>query len=104
MKLNEIVSARYGCTFPAKYNKPAVAYYRDHVHERENWPSCMFIFDLMDKINDYTVPKFELQYMCEDAKEVWSALFEAFLYAAYQDIKNNGRKPKNLVLILDDEA
>ena len=105
MKLNEIVSARYGCTFPAKYNKPAIAYYREHIWQncREAWPSCMFIFDMMDSLNDYTVHTTELEHMCAEPVGVWPALFESFLYAAYQDIKENGRKPKNLILILDND-
>ena len=94
-----MVSARYGCKFPAKYNKPAISYYREHISE--TWPTCMFIFNLMDELNDYTIGRDELQHMCEDAPEVWPALFESFIYVAYEDIKKNGRKPKNLVLVFD---
>lgn len=101
MKLHEIVSARYGCTFPTKYNKPAVEYYLDQI--QEEWPSCRFIFEMLKELDDYTIHRDELRYMCEHAPDVWPALLEAFLYAAYEDIKKNGRKPKNLVLILDDE-
>lgn len=100
MKLNEVVSARFNCTFPIRYNQPAVAYYREHV--REDFPSCLFIFELMAKTNDYTLHRDELRYMCENAPDVWSALLEAFLYAAYEDVKKNGRKPKNVVIICDE--
>ena len=62
MKLNEVVSARFNCTFPIRYNQPAVAYYCEHV--RENFPSCLFIFELMAKTNDYTLHRDELRYMC----------------------------------------
>ena len=100
MKLNEIVSARYGCTFPARLNKQAVEYYQNNSpHYR-----CLFIVEMMERLNDYTLHHDELKYMVEEAPEVWLELFEAFLYAAYEDIKKNGRKPKNLVLILDDET
>ncbi len=101
MKLNEVVSARFGCTFPAKYNKPALDYYREQI--KEEWSSCVFIFDHMVKNNDYTLHRDELRYMCENAPDVWSALLEAFLYSAYEDVKKNGRKPKNLVLFLDND-
>ena len=98
MKLHEIVSARYNCSFPAKLNKSAINYYRNNSpHTR-----CLFIFELMENLNDYTLHRDELRYMCEEAPEVWTELFEAYLYAAYEDIKKNGKKPKNLVLILDD--
>lgn len=100
MKLHEIVSARYGCTFPARLNKPAVEYYKNNSpHCR-----CLFIVEMMESLNDYTLHHDELRYMVEEAPEVWIELFEAYLYAAYEDIKKNGRKPKNLVLILDDET
>ena len=100
MKLNEIVSARYNCSFPAKLNKPAIEYYREHSpHTR-----CLFIFDMMNTLNDYTLHRDELRYMVEEAHEVWAELFEAYLYAAYEDIKKNSKKPKNLVIVLDDES
>ena len=101
MKLNEAVSARFNCTFPAKYNKTALDYYYKQI--KEEWSSCVFIFDHMVKNNDYTLHRDELRYMCESAADVWSALLEAYLYAAYEDVKKNGRKPKNLVLILDND-
>ena len=101
MKLNEIVSARYNCSFPAKLNKPAVAYYLEQINEE--YPSCIFIFDRLKQSNDYTIHRDELRYMYEHAPDVWPALLEAFLYAAYEDVKKNGKKPKNLVIVLDDE-
>ena len=100
MKLNEIVSARYNCSFPAKFNKSAIEYYKSNSpHGR-----CLFIFELMESLKDYTLHRDELRYMCEEAPEVWVELFEAYLYAAYEDIKKNGKKPKNLVIVLDDET
>jgi hypothetical protein len=41
--------------------------------------------------------------MSEASKEVFPELFEAFLYAAYQDFQKNHTKPKNLVIIISDE-
>ena len=99
MKLHEIVSARFGCKFPAKYNKPAIDYYREH----SQGTRCLFIFEMMNRLNDYTLHRDELAYMYEEAPEVWPELLEAFLYTAYEDVKRNGRKPKSLALILDDE-
>ena len=100
MKLHEIVSARYNCSFPARLNKAAIAYYREH----SQYTRCGFIFDMQESLNDYTLHRDELRYMIEEAPEVWAELFEAYLYAAYEDVKKNGRKPKNLVIILDDET
>lgn len=99
MKLHEIVSARYNCSFPAKLNKPAIEYYKNH----SQGTRCLFIFEMMETLNDYTLHRDELRYMVEEDPEVWVVLFEAYLYAAYEDVKKNGRKPKNLVLILDDD-
>ena len=96
MKLHEIVSARYNCSFPAKLNKPAIEYYKNH----SQGTRCLFIFDMMNTLNDYTLHRDELRYMVEEAPEVWAELFEAYLYAAYEDVKKNGKKPRNLVLIL----
>ena len=98
MKLNEIVSARFSCSFPAKYNKVAIEYYRTHSQMKR----CLFIFDLMEDLSNYTLHTDELKYMAEEAPEVWAELFEAFLYAAYEDIKRNSKKPKNLVIIIDE--
>ena len=100
MKLHEIVSARYNCSFPAKLNKPAIEYYKNH----SQGTRCLFIFEMMESLNDYTLHRDELRYMIEEAPEVWVELFEAFLYAAYEEIKKNGKKPKNLVIVLDDEV
>ena len=100
MKLHEIVSARYNCTFPAKLNKPAIEYYKDNSpHAR-----CLFIFEMMESLNDYTLHRDELRYMIEEAPEVWVELFEAFLYAAYEDVKKNGKNPRNLVILFDGES
>ena len=41
--------------------------------------------------------------MSEIANEAFPELFEAFLYAAYEDFKKNHTKPKNLVIIISDE-
>jgi hypothetical protein len=100
MKLHEIVSARYNCSFPAKLNKPAIEYYKNH----SQGTRCLFIFEMMESLNDYTLHRDELRYMVEEAPEVWVELFEAYLYAAYEDVKKNGKKPKNLVIVLDDES
>ncbi len=102
MKLHEIVSARYGCLFPARYNKPAIEYYRRH----SNGTQCLFIFDNMIRNNDFSLCAGDIRFMADPgiAPNVWPELFEAFLYAAYEDIKENKRKPKNLVIFLDDET
>ena len=99
MKLHEIVSARSNCSFPAKLNKLAIEYYKNH----SQGTRCLFIFEMMESLNDYTLHRDELRYMIEEAPEVWAELFEAYLYAAYGYIKKNGKKPRNLVLILDDD-
>ena len=100
MKLHEFVSARYNCSFPAKLNKPAIEYYKNNSpHTR-----CLFIFEMMETLSDYTLHRDELRYMIEEAPEVWVELFEAYLYAAYEDVKKNGKKPKYLVIVLDDES
>ena len=100
MKLHEIVSARYNCSFPAKLNKPAIEYYKNH----SQGTRCLFIFEMMESLNDYTLHRDELRYMIEEAPEVWAELFEAYLYAAFEDVKKNGKKPKNLVMVLYDET
>ena len=100
MKLHEIVSARYNCSFPAKLNKPAIEYYKNH----SQGTRCLFIFEMMETLNDYTLHRDELRYMVEEDPEVWAVLFEAYLYAAYEDVKKNGKKPRNLVIVLDDEG
>ena len=100
MKLHEIVSARYNCSFPAKLNKPAIEYYKNH----SQGTRCLFIFEMMESLNDYTLHRDELRYMVDEAPEVWVELFEAYLYAAYEDVKKNGKKPRNLVIVLDDET
>lgn len=100
MKLHEIVSARYNCSFPAKLNKTAIEYYKNN----SQYTRCLFIFEMMNTLNDYTLHRDELRYMIEEAPEVWAELFEAYLYAAYEDVKKNGKKPRNLVIVLDDET
>ncbi len=57
----------------------------------------------MTNTKDYTLHRNELRYMYENTPDVWSALLEAFLYAAYEDVKKNAKKPKDLVLFLDDD-
>ena len=97
MKLNEIVSARYGCKFPSRYNRPAIEYYRKH----SNGTQCLFIFDNMITKKDYTLCTDDIKFMCS-ITDVWPELFEAFLYAAYEDIKQNRVKPRNLVIFTDE--
>ena len=99
MKLHEIISARYSCKFPARYNKPAIEYYRTHSYGTQ----CLFIFDNMIHKNDFSLCNDDIQFFA-DVPNVWPELFEAFLYVAYEDIKKNHKKPKNLVIILDDET
>ena len=102
MKLNEIVSARYGCKFPARYNRPAIEYYRTHSYGTQ----CLFIFDNMIMNKDFSLCNDDIKFMSDPsvAPNVWPEIFEAFLYAAYEDIKKNSKKPKNLVIVLDDDT
>ena len=99
MTLNELISARYNCSFPTRLNKSAINYYRNNsAHTR-----CLFIFEMMDSLNDYTLHRDELRYMCEEAPEVFPELFEAYLYASYEAFKEKHVKPRNLVIVLDDK-
>ena len=99
MKLNEFISAYYNCSFPTRLNRVAIKYYR------ENSPSarCYFFLEEMVKNNDYTLHRDDIQFMSEAAKEVFPELFEAFLYAAYEDFKKKHIKPKNLVIVIPSE-
>ena len=98
MKLNEAVSACYSCCFPARYNKSAIEYYREHSRGTQ----CLFIFDNMIDKDDYTLCSDDLHFMSE-VEVVWAELFEAFLYTAYEDFKKNRKKPMNFVISIDDE-
>ena len=99
MKLNEFVSAYYHCSFPARLNRAAIAYYRDNSQSTR----CYFFLEEMLRKNDYTLCHDDIHYMSEIANEVFPELFEAFLYAAYEDFKKNHVKPKNLIIIIGDE-
>lgn len=98
MKLHELISARYGCRFTAKLNKPAIDYYLQNSPQAR----CHFIFDMMLERRDFTLCSDDIRYMCEEATEVFPEMLEAFLWAAYEDVKKNRVKPKNLVIILDE--
>ena len=100
MKLNEIVSKHYNCRFPARYNLPAIEYYRTHSEGTQ----CLFIFDNMIEHNDFTLCDDDIKFMHDllVAPKAWSELLEAFLYVAYEDVKEKGRKPKDLKIIFDD--
>ena len=99
MKLNEIISAYYGCSFPAKLNRAAIEYYRDNSQSTR----CYFFLEEMVRNNNYTLHRDDIQFMSEASKEVFPELFEAFLFAAYEDFKKNHSKSKNLVIIIPDE-
>ena len=99
MKLNEIISAYYSCSFPAKLNRAAIEYYRDNSQSTR----CYFFLEEMVRNNNYTLHRDDLQFMSEASKEVFPELFEAFLFAAYEDFKKNHSKSKNLVIIIPDE-
>ncbi len=99
MKLNEFVSAYYRCSFPARLNRAAIAYYRDNSQSAR----CYFFLEEMVRKNDYKLHPDDIHFMSEIATEVFPELFEAFLYAAYEDFKKNRAKPKNLVIIIPDE-
>ena len=100
MKLNEFVSAYYNCSFPARLNRAAIEYYRDNSQGTQ----CYFFLEEMVRRNDYTLYPDDIRFMSEVAKEAFPELFEAFLYAAYQDFQKNHTKPKNLVIIISDEG
>ena len=101
MKLNEFVSAHYNCSFPTKLNHAAIEYYRTH----SKGTQCLFIFDNMIANNDFSLCTDDIKFMCEAfvSPNVFPELFEAFLYAAYEDFKKNHTKPQNLVLVIPDE-
>ena len=99
MKLNEIISAYYSCSFPAKLNRAAIEYYRDNSQSTR----CYFFLEEMVRNNNYTLHRDDIQFMSEASKEVFPELFEAFLFAAYEDFKKNHSKSKNLVIIISDE-
>ena len=99
MKLNEIVSAYYDCSFPARLNRAAIEYYRDNSESAR----CYFFLAKMKEENDYTLCRDDMQFMSEASKEVFPELFEAFLYAAYEDFKKKHIKPKNLVIMFPGE-
>ena len=99
MKLNEIISAYYSCSFPAKLNRAAIEYYRDNSQSTR----CYFFLEEMVRNNNYTLHRDDIQFMSEASKEVFPELFEAFLFAAYEDFKKNHSKSKNLVIIIPDE-
>ena len=100
MKLNEIVSARYGCKFPARYNRSAIEYYRTHSCGTQ----CLFIFDNMIMNKDFSLCNDDIKFMSDPsvAPNVWPELFEAFLYTAYEDVKQNKVKPRNLDVSMYD--
>lgn len=99
MKLNEFVSAYYHCSFPARLNRAAIEYYRDNSQSTR----CNFFLEEMVRKNDYTLHPDDIHFMNEVANEAFPELFEAFLYAAYEDFKKNHEKPKNLVIVIPDE-
>lgn len=97
MKVNELISARYGCKFPASLNREAISYHL----EKYPLSRCHFISDMMDSKEEYTLKKDEISAICEFS-EVLCELFESYLYAAYTSFSQNHKKPKTLVIILDD--
>ena len=100
MKLNEFVSAHYNCSFPAKLNHAAIEYYKTHSVGTQ----CLFIFENMIANKDFLLSADDIKFMREPFVEVnvFPELFEAFLYAAYEDFKKNHSKSKNLVITIPD--
>ena len=99
MKLNEFVAAHYNCSFPTKLNRAAIEYYRDNSRGTQ----CYFFLEEMVRKNDYTLCRDDIHFMTEVATDVFPELFEAFLYAAYEDVKKNHVKPKSLLIVIPDE-
>lgn len=98
MKLNEFISAYYGCSFPARLNRAAIEYYRYNSVSTQ----CYFFLEEMVRKNDYTLHPDDIRFMSEEATIAFSELFEAFLFAAYEDFKKNKIKPKKLVIVISD--
>ena len=98
MKLNEFVSAYYGCSFPARLNRRAIEYYR----ENSLGARCYFFMEEMVRNRDYTLHRDDIRFMSEAAAEAFPELFEAFLFAAYEDFQKNRTKPRNMVIILPE--
>ena len=98
MKLNEFVSAYYNCSFPSKLNRRAIEYYRDNSQSTR----CYFFLAEMVRNNDYTLHRDDIRFLSEAANEALPELFEAFLFAAYEDFKKTQIKPKKLVIILPE--
>jgi hypothetical protein len=98
MKLNEFVSAYYHCSLPARLNRTAIEYYRYNSQSAR----CYFFLEEMVRKNDYTLCRDDIHFMSEAANEIFPELFEAFLYAAYEDFKKNQIKSKGLVIIIPD--
>ena len=102
MKLNELVSEYYHCSFPARLNRAAIEYYRAH----SDGTQCLFIFDNMIANKDFSLCADDVEFMSGPAvaPNVFPELFEAFLYAAYEDFKENRIKPGELVVVIPDEG
>ena len=67
---------------------------------QEHW-----LFDNMIMNKDFSLCADDIKFMSETfvAPNVFPELFEAFLYAAYEDFKKNHIKPKNLMIVIPDE-
>lgn len=100
MKLNEFISAYYHCSFPARLNRAAIEYYRDNSEST----GCYFFLREMVRKNDYTLHLDDIRFMSEMASVAFPELFEAYLFAAYDDFKKRHVKPRKLMIILDDEV
>ena len=99
MKLNEFISAYYNCSFPERLNRAAIEYYR----ENSAGTQCNFFLYEMVRNNNYTMHTDDIRFITEVAPIAFPELFEAFLYAAYDDFKKKKIKPKKLMIIIHED-
>lgn len=99
MKLNELISARYNCKFPAILNPCAAQYY---LHNSTN-TECGFIIEEMMRTKNYELHTDEIRYMCEMSEKIFADLFEAYVYASWEKLLEKGERPKTLIIVLDGE-
>jgi len=97
MKLNEFISARYGCSFPVRLNRAAIEYYRKNSKSAR----CDYIFEHMLQTKRFELSPDDVRFMCEVSPDVFAEMFEAYLWAAYEDFRVNQRNPKGFVIVLD---
>ncbi len=99
MKLNELISKRYNCKFPQYLTVPAIHYYREH----SRGTRCLFFLEEILRTKDSELHPDVISYMEDVAPEGYPELFEAYLFAAYEEVKENPKKPRGIVIVLGEE-